>query len=87
MAARGSLPQSWRTSGITARGALKTILGFGVIGVLFSGTLTYRELGLGAAGCTVGAGSMLFGVPVCVYGLGMYLAIVAVAALGLRAGE
>ena len=60
-----------------------------LIGVGFSGTLTYRELCGGAAGgcsATPGAGTLL-GYPACVYGLIMYLVLVAVAALGLRADE
>jgi uncharacterized membrane protein len=71
----------------TARRALWWILGLSVTGVLFSGTLSYRELCLaGAAGCSVAQGGRLLGVPVCVYGLVMYLLVAVVAALGLRPG-
>ncbi len=69
---------------MTARGALKVVLIISVIGVAFSGTLTYRELSGGAGGCRVGAPGTILGYPACVYGLVMYLALVAVSAFGLR---
>lgn len=74
---------------MTRKRALQVILLIGVIGVGFSGTLTYRELCSGAAGgCSAAAGAgTILGYPACVYGLIMYLALVAVAALGLRAEE
>jgi hypothetical protein len=74
---------------MTRKRALQVILLISVIGVGFSGTLTVRELCSGAAGgCSAagGAGTIL-GYPACVYGLIMYLVLVAVAALGLRAEE
>jgi hypothetical protein len=71
---------------MTARGALKVVLGVSLIGVAFSGILTYRELsGLSVGGCRVGAPGTILGYPACVYGLAMYLVLVAVAAFGLRA--
>jgi len=72
---------------MTARGALKVVLAISLVGVAFSGTLTYRELcsGPGGGGCSaVGAPGTILGYPACVYGLGMYLLLVAVAAFGLR---
>ena len=71
------------------RRALQIILGLALLGVAFSGTLTYRELcGNAAAGCTVlGGPGTLFGLPVCVYGLIMYLMVAGVAAAGLWAGR
>ena len=66
----------------TARRALWWILGLSVTGIVFSGTLSYRELCLaGAAGCSVAQGGRLLGVPVCVYGLAMYLLVAVVAVL------
>lgn len=67
--------------------ALQVVLAISVTGVAFSGTLTYRELFAGsAAGCqAVGAPGTILGYPPCVYGLFMYLVLMAVAALGLRA--
>jgi hypothetical protein len=58
-----------------------------VAGTLFSGVLSYRELfGATALACPApGAPGTLLGYPACVYGLFMYLLLVAVAAFGLRA--
>ncbi|MFI5210729.1 MAG: hypothetical protein ACHQ2E_09815 [Gemmatimonadales bacterium] len=71
---------------MTTRTALKAVLAISLAGVAFSGTLTYRELftGLGG-GCRVGAPGTILGYPACVYGLFMYLVLVAVSSLGLRA--
>jgi ABC-type tungstate transport system substrate-binding protein len=71
------------------RRALQIILGLAILGVGFSGTLTYREFcGSAAAACRVagGAGTLL-GLPVCVYGLIMYLLIAIVAVAGLWEGR
>ena len=67
--------------------ALQVILAVSLIGVVFSGTLTYRELCAGSGGgcAAVGAPGTILGYPACVYGLVMYLVLVAVAAFGLRA--
>lgn len=72
---------------MTMKRALQVVLVISLVGVAFSGTLTYRELcGAGAQGCSaVGAPGTIFGYPACVYGLFMYLLLVAVAAFGLRA--
>ena len=71
------------------RRALQIILGLAILGVGFSGTLTYREFcGSAATGCTVAGGAgTLFGLPVCVYGLIMYLLIALIAAAGLWEGR
>lgn len=71
---------------MTMRRALQAVLAISLVGVAFSGTLTYRELCSGAVGgCSaVGAPGTILGYPACVYGLGMYLLLVAVAAFGLR---
>jgi hypothetical protein len=67
--------------------ALQLILAISLVGVAFSGTLTYRELcGTGGGGCTVaGQAGTILGYPACVYGLFMYLLLVAVALFGLGA--
>lgn len=67
------------------RTALKTILVLSVLGVAFSGTLSYLELfGASAASCpTVGAPGTLFGYPACVYGFGMFVILTAIAAVGV----
>jgi len=74
---------------MTMRRALQTILGISVVGVAFSGTLTYREMcGAAGGGCSaVGAPGTILGYPACVYGLVMYLLLVAVSAFGLRSRE
>lgn len=72
---------------MTMRRALQLVLAISLIGVAFSGTLTYRELcgTSGSDGCSaVGAPGTILGYPACVYGLVMYLLLVAVSAFGLR---
>lgn len=67
--------------------ALQLILVFALAGLTFSGTLTYREVFASAAKCpSPGAPGTIFGYPACVYGFFMYLAIVIIAIVGLRAG-
>lgn len=71
---------------MSARQALQLIFVVSLAGVGFSGTLTWMELrpGGGAAGCTAGGDGTLLGIPVCVYGLVMYLLLAGLALLGLR---
>jgi hypothetical protein len=75
------------------RRALTAILVISLIGVALSGTLTYRELcgtaaGAAAGGCSaLGQPGTILGYPACVYGLAMYLLLVAIASFGLRAKE
>jgi len=59
-------------------GYLKLIMLFSVFGILFSGYLSYVEIFLGGTACGAGvpgAISQIFGIPVCVYGLFMYIVI------------
>jgi hypothetical protein len=72
---------------MTMKRALQVVLAISLMGVAFSGTLTYRELiARSTEGCpAVGAPGTILGYPACVYGLVMYLVLMAVAALGLRA--
>jgi uncharacterized membrane protein len=71
---------------MTARRALQAILTVAVIGLAFSGVLTYREVFAGAARCPApGAPGTVFGYPACVYGFFMYLLITGLALAGLRA--
>ena len=54
-------------------------MGISVVGILFSGTLSYRELfmgncNLGFVSCGVNT-SPIFGLPACVYGLVMYVIV------------
>lgn len=66
--------------------ALRAILVLSVVGIVFSGVLTYRELfGATTIGCPApGAPGTVLGYPACVYGLFMYLAIAVLAFAGLR---
>ena len=66
--------------------ALQLILLISLVGVVFSGTLTYRELvSHSCALCTAFTQSgTIFGYPPCVYGLVMYFIVAVIAALGLR---
>lgn len=69
--------------------ALQVILAISLVGVAFSGTLTYREFfGTSALSCpSPGAPGTILGYPACVYGLVIYIVIAIVSALGLRSGE
>lgn len=67
---------------------LKLIFGVSVVGVLFSGYLSYREFFMG--NCDLGfvsCGSNVAGLPACVYGLVMYLVVLGLSVLGLKAKE
>jgi len=64
--------------------ALTAIFCISIAGILFSGYLSYFELFRKV--CPVGGGcSNLLGLPVCVYGLGMYIAVFVISLLGLKA--
>ena len=67
--------------------ALQIVFGIALLGLAFSGVLTYRELfaGPGTESCQpVGTPGTILGSPPCVYGFFMYLAIVVISGLGLR---
>lgn len=67
--------------------ALLVVLVLAGCGVAFSGVLVYRELFAGAAACgTAAGGTKILGLPVCVYGFAMFLAILVTAAAGVVAG-
>jgi len=66
--------------------ALKTLFWIALLGVLFSGYLSYTEIfnqvcGLGALGT---CSTKVFTVPSCVYGFVMYVAVLVVSILGLK---
>lgn len=72
---------------MTMKRALQVILAIAVFGLSFSGYLSYHEViaASQAASCpSIGRPGTVLGYPACVYGFFMYLAIVIVAALGLR---
>lgn len=63
--------------------ALKVISGISIAGILFSGYLSYYELF--RKFCPIGGScSNLLGLPVCVYGLAMYIGILIITILGLK---
>ena len=62
--------------------SLLAVLIIGIVGVLFSGYLSFAELFQKT--CPVGGCVFVLGLPSCVYGFVMYLAIVMLSALGLR---
>jgi uncharacterized membrane protein len=69
--------------------ALQLSFVLSVMGTLFSGVLSYRELfGQTALVCPApGAPGTLLGYPACVYGFFMFLALAIVTGLGLWAGS
>jgi len=63
--------------------SLQIIVYISILGLLFSGYLSYSELFKGT--CPVGGGcSFLIGLPTCVYGFIMYLVIFIISLLGLK---
>jgi hypothetical protein len=73
---------------MSMRRALQIILGISLVGIAFSGALTWRAFSATttqSGGCTALAEpGTLLGYPPCVYGLIMYVALFLVAFLGLR---
>ncbi len=69
--------------------ALQIVLVLAACGVAFSGVLVYREVFTGAAGCGAPAsgGTKILGLPACVYGFGMFAAILASAVFGLASSD
>ena len=70
---------------ITKQAALQIILAISIAGMLFSGYLSYNELF--KQSCPLGGCSNLLGLPVCVYGFIMYLAVFIISLLGLKSEE
>jgi len=72
---------------MTMKRSLQTILAIGLFGLAFSGYLSYQELFAAApvvpACPAIGRPGTVLGYPACVYGFFMYLAVVAIAVLGL----
>jgi len=61
--------------------ALTVILIISIAGILFSGYLSFAELFAGS--CPLGGCSNLLGLPVCVYGLIMYIIVFIFSLIGL----
>jgi len=62
--------------------SLKAIFGISIAGMLFSGYLSYGELMAGS--CPLGGCAYILGLPSCVYGFIMYLAVFIIAYIGFR---
>ena len=62
--------------------ALRVIFWISIVGILFSGTLSYQELV--KQSCAFGGCSYLLGFPACIYGLIMYVAVLIISSLGLK---
>ena len=73
---------------MSMRRALQWVFAISLFGVVFSGTLSYREVfGSSAAACPApGAPGTVFGYPACVYGFFMYLVLAAISGAGLWSG-
>lgn len=73
---------------MTERTALKIVFGLSLLGVAFSGTLSYLELFCNVpTSCPAIApeGTPLLGYPACVYGFGMFVILAIISGLGLFA--
>jgi hypothetical protein len=66
--------------------ALKTILAISILGMLFSGFLSYGELFQKTCPLNGGCTSVL-GFPACVYGFVMYLIVFCISLAGVKAKE
>lgn len=62
--------------------ALKIIYWLSLLGVLFSGYLSYSELFLKV--CALGSCPIVSGLPACVYGFVMFVVILVISAVGIR---
>ena len=60
--------------------ALNIVMWLSIAGMLFSGYLSFTELT--ANTCAIGGCSALAGIPTCVYGFAMYLAIFIICIIG-----
>jgi uncharacterized membrane protein len=63
--------------------SLKAIMWISVLGMLFSGFLSYNELFCSSGMCTAAAPINL-GLPACVYGLIMYAIVFVLSIIGLK---
>ena len=60
---------------------VKLVIAISAIGAIFSGYLAYKELELDS--CRIGGCTEILGVPVCIYGLFMYLLIFIISVFAL----
>jgi len=64
--------------------ALKVIAGISLVGVIFSGVLSYFEIFQQVCGLGGMCSTTIFTLPSCVYGLVMYLIVFVISLVGLR---
>ena len=64
--------------------ALKIVSGIAIIGVLFSGYLSYTEIFRQTCALGGGCSVTIFSLPSCVYGFVMYCIVLIIALLGLK---
>jgi uncharacterized membrane protein len=64
--------------------ALKAIIVISLIGVLFSGYLSYTEIFKQFCALGTGTCSSVFTIPACVYGLVMYFIVLIISIMGLK---
>ena len=70
--------------------ALKIICWIAVLGMAFSGYLSYTELFAGFCGAAqlgMGSCTAVGGIPACVYGFVMYAIVLIIGVLGLKSGK
>jgi len=63
--------------------ALKIIYWLSLLGILFSGYLSYSELFKGV--CVLGSCPFVFSLPACVYGFVMFVVVFVISFIGIRA--
>jgi uncharacterized membrane protein len=68
-----------------SRKYLKTIFIISLIGVLFSGYLSYIEFTTKT--CSLGGCTSLFGMPACVFGFAFYFIIMIISFAGMKKNE
>lgn len=66
------------------RNILKIIFALSLLGMIFSGTLSYMEIFGTTASCpAIGTPGTILGYPACVYGFGMFVLLTMISAVGL----
>lgn len=64
--------------------ALKIVLYISIMGVLFSGYLSYTEIYKSVCALGTGTCTAVFQIPACVYGFVMYSVLLIISIIGLR---
>jgi len=69
---------------VTKQLALKVIAGISLVGVIFSGVLSYFEIAQQICGLGGMCSTKILTLPSCVYGLVMYLIVFVISIIGLK---